>query len=200
MFDDASRRSVGSDDFTIGAVAREAADVTVDYPAHLVDTWTASDGTSLVIRPIRIGDEAIETTFIHSVSAATGYQRFLSPRIPQAAEIERFTHIDYDHEMALVAIDERAGGERLCGVARYVRDETGDAEFAIVLADDWQRRGLGAHLMHVLIAAAKEAGVKTLSGITSSTNAGMLTLARRLGFAVAREPGDATVSRLSLTL
>ena len=172
----------------------------MDYPAHLVSSWTAADGTTLTIRPIRIGDEAIETTFVHSVSPETGYQRFLSPRIPQAAEIEHFTHIDYDHEMALVAIDERVEGGRLCGVTRYVRLDTGDAEFAIVLADDWQRRGLGKHLMRLLMATAKEAGVKNLVGITSSTNLGMLTLARHLGFAVRREIGDSSVTQLRLAL
>lgn len=169
----------------------------MDYPVHLVSTWTAADGTSLTIRPIRIGDEAIEKAFVHSVSPETGYQRFLSTRIPGADEIERFTHIDYDHEMALVALDE---GGRLCGVVRYVRDASGDAEFAIVLADDWQRRGLGRHLMRVLIETATKAGVKNLTGITSSTNAGMLTLARHLHFAVGREVGDASVSQLRLPL
>jgi GNAT superfamily N-acetyltransferase len=172
------------------------------YPERLVETWTAQDGAALTIRPIKTSDDAIETAFIESLSFQTGYQRLLSPRTPQKDEIERFTHIDYVDEMALVAIESSTSGERMCGVARYVRDESDAARaaFAIVLADDWQGRGLGGKLMRSLIAEARRAGISELSDITLSTNAGMLALARRLGFAIDREPGDASVRRIRLLL
>ncbi len=172
----------------------------MDYPAHLVERWTSRDGVTLVIRPIHPDDDAIEAAFIASLSFETGYQRLLSARIPQADEIERFTHIDYQREIAFVAIEERDGVEQMCGVARYVVEDEGIAAFAIVLADAWQQRGLGHCLMTRLIAHARRAGVKALSDITLSTNSGMLALARRLGFRIAYERGDATVTRMRLVL
>jgi acetyltransferase len=74
------------------------------------------------------------------------------------------------------------------------------AEFAIVIGDCWQRRGLGEGLLNSLIATAAEAGLQTLTGITLSTNLPMLRLAKKLGFALRYEPGDATLMRLSLTI
>ncbi len=124
----------------------------------------------------------------------------MSGRTPQAAEIARWTHIDYRTEMALVAIDERAGAPRMCGVTRYVCEHGGAAAFAIVLADDWQGRGLGTKLLTSLIAAARVAGIATLHDITLSTNLAMISLARRLGFRVQRALGDSTVSLLELSL
>ena len=172
----------------------------LDYPSHLIEQWTARDGTPLTIRPIRETDDAIEIAFIASLSFEAGYQRLLSARIPGRDEIERFTHIDYVREMAFVAIDERGGSEVMCGVARYVVEAADVAAFAIVLADAWQGKGLGMKLMQALIAEAKRAGVVALADITMSTNSAMLALARKLGFKFLHEPGDATVTQIRLVL
>ena len=93
------------------------------------------------------------------------------------------------------------GRERQIGVARYVKDVTpGEAEFAIALSDDWQRRGLGTRLLASLLAAAKTDGVQRLVGTTMSDNDGMLTLARRLGFNLAKEPGTGSITNMTAEL
>ncbi len=174
--------------------------MTAPYPSHLVSRWAASDGATLEIRPIRGDDEPLEQAFVDRLSRDTSYRRLLSGRTPQPDEIARWTHVDYDREMALVAVDARDESPRMCGVTRYVREGDDAAAFAIVLADDWQGRGLGTALLRALVDAARAAGIRTLRDITLSTNLAMIGLARRLGFTIAHAPGDSTVSVLELAI
>ena len=86
-------------------------------------------------------------------------------------------------------------------MARYVKESSpGDAEFAIVLSDDWQGRGLGTRLLGSLLVAAKSDGVQRLVGTTMSENRGMLALARKLGFRLAKDPSSATITNLTMDL
>jgi acetyltransferase len=76
--------------------------------------------------------------------------------------LSRFTQIDYEREMALIAVLDTPQGERQVGVARYARLPDGEScEFAIVVADDWQGRGLASQLMKSLIAAARDRGLRS---------------------------------------
>lgn len=156
----------------------------------------------VTVRPISAMDFALEREFVDGLSAATGYQRLMSTRRLSDDEIRRFTDIDPAREVALVAVTLTDGRERQVGVARYVKDERipGDAEFAIVLADDWQRCGLGTRLLGCLIDAAKSGGIRRLVATTQSANAGMLALARRMGFRLALNPGSASITDLTLDL
>src|SRR5258708_28286580 len=131
-------------------------------------SWAADDGTAIAIRPIGATDRALEEEFLNTVSAATGYQRLMSARRPSLDELKRFTDIDYERELALIAVTSVRGTERQIGVARYVKDfpASGDAEFAIVLSDDWQGRGLGTKLLASLLVAATSRGVRRMSGTT----------------------------------
>lgn len=163
--------------------------------------WKAKHDTPVIVRPIEPGDFERERRFVEGLSPRAGYQRLMSPRKPSDAELRRWTDIDPTREGALVAIAASDGEARLIGVARYVMEPgAADAEFAIVLSDDWQRRGLGAHLLSCLIELARRSGVRRLFGTTLSENQGMLTLARRLGFKMSRERGSAFVTMMSLTL
>ena len=123
-------------------------------------------------------------------------------RRPSLDELRRFTDINPERELALIAITPVQGGERQIGVARYVKEESSpsDAEFAIVLSDDWQGRGLGTRLLGSLLVAAKRDGVRRLVGTTMSQNRGMLGLGRKLGFRLARDPGSATITNLTVDL
>lgn len=171
------------------------------YPAHLAERWHLPDGTPTVIRPIRPSDLTIESAFAAGLSAKSSYRRLLSSRQLQADELWRFANIDYDRQLALVVVGQIDGTQRQLAVARYVRDARNeDAEFAIVVGDAWQGCGLGVKLMHSLIGAARQAGVGRLSDVTLSTNLPMLALARKLGFTLRREPGDSTITRLSMLL
>ena len=165
------------------------------------ETWVPADGTVITIRPICAADLALEQEFVNGLSAPTGYQRLMSTRRPSLEELRRFTDIDYEREMALIATTPVQGGERQIGVVRYVKESaTGDAEFAIVLSDDWQARGLGTRLLASLLVAAKDHGVRRLVSTTLSENNGMLALARKLGFKVATDPGSAMITNLTLDL
>ena len=122
----------------------------------------------------------------------------LSARRRSREEIRRFTEIDPECEFAVIATKVHDGVEQQVGVARYVKQGCSDeAEFAIVLSDDWRGRGLGGVLLSSLIAAARQRGVRRLIGTTMSENNGMLALARKLGFSTAI--GD-VASETNLTL
>ena len=166
------------------------------------ETWTAPDGTPITIRPIRAADYELEQEFVGRLSPASGYQRLMSARRLSAEEIRRFTNIDTTREMALIATTRADGRERQIGVARYVKDDgaPGEAEFAIVLADDWQGRGLGKKLLASLLAAARVSGVRRAVATTLSTNDGMLALARRLGFTLSPNPAAPSTTNLTLEL
>jgi acetyltransferase len=168
----------------------------------MTENWTAPDGTRITIRPITAADFELERDFVTRLSPESGYQRLMSARRLSAAEIRRFTDIDYEREMALIATTPVNGRERQIGVARYVKDENtpGEAEFAIVLADDWQGRGLGRKLLGSLFVAARANGVRRAVATTMSSNGGMLALARRLGFTLAPNPAAPAITSLTLEL
>jgi acetyltransferase len=172
------------------------------FPVHLVERARLADGTPITIRPIHANDKRIELAFLNGLSRESRYQRLLSPRGLLPGELRRLTEIDYAREMALIAtVAADDGSEQEIGVARYVHESEGDsAEFAIVIGDAWQRRGLGATLLASLIAAAKDAGIGTLNGLTLSTNLAMLRLAKKLGFALRYQPRDATLMQVTLEL
>src|SRR5258708_3200524 len=166
------------------------------------ETWTAADGTAITIRPIGATDLALEEAFVNALSAATGYQRLMSARRPSVDELKRFTDIDYERELALIAVTSVRGTERQIGVARYVKDSpaSGDAEFAIVLSDDWQGRGLGTKLLASLLVAAKSRGVQRMSATTLTGNNGMLPPPHNLAFNLPSDPPPATLTNLTLDL
>jgi acetyltransferase len=99
------------------------------------------------------------------------------------AMLAQFTQIDYERDMALVAILTEGASEREIGVCRYVLNPDGaSCEFAIVVAEAWHGRGLGRHLMTRLIAIARERGIERMTGQVLVANRGMLDLMAKLGF------------------
>lgn len=173
---------------------------TPNYPGHLIEHWQAAEGTAVTIRPIRAADTGLELAFLSKLSPQSRYLRVFSGRGLLPGELKRLTDIDYEREMALIATIWTDRGERQIGVARYVTEEGGTANFAIVVDDRWQRRGLGEKLIQSLMAAARGAGVTALTAITLSTNVAMLQMARKLGAKLERVPGDGTVKHLTARL
>jgi acetyltransferase len=105
--------------------------------------------------------------------------------------LARFTQVDYDRELALIALDGTPPAEAIVAVARYVANPDHEsAEFAIAVADAWHGRGLGRAMMRALIACAKKRGFRRLVGVVLASNEPMLALSRKLGFAVRRDPDD----------
>ena len=172
------------------------------YPARLVSEWSAPNGTRVTVRPIRPEDARIEQEFVKRLSPEARYFRFMDTvRELTPQMLVRFTQIDYDREMALVAITGGGRSEKEVGVARYVTSPDGaSCEFAIVVADDWQRVGLGRYLMAQLIEVARVRGLASMSGEMLPGNHGMLKLAVRMGFEIGASPIDPALRRATLSL
>ncbi|MBI5108504.1 MAG: bifunctional acetate--CoA ligase family protein/GNAT family N-acetyltransferase [Rhodocyclales bacterium] len=149
-------------------------------------------GRQLLIRPIRPEDETTLADLIASLDPEDSRMRFFGTmrKLPRS-QLARFTQIDYDREIALVAIERDANGtERSLGEARMVADpDNAVAEFAILVASDVKGGGLGRVLMESLIACARNRGIGELRGETLSENIRMQDLARKLGFELKTGPG-----------
>jgi len=101
----------------------------------------------------------------------------------------RFTQIDYDREMALVALDESANQEKMLGVARVIAKPDGDeGEFAVIVGDPYQGKGVGAELLNRCLRIVKERGMQSVWGTVLTENRQMLKLARKIGFQVLQSP------------
>jgi acetyltransferase len=163
------------------------------YPVELVDAVTLRDGTMLRIRPIRPEDAELERAFVHGLSEQTRFFRFfyqLNELTPTM--LARFTQVDYDRELALVAVAQSPQeGDEFVGVARYITNpDRESAEFAVVVADAWQGRGIARALMDRLIAAAKKRGLERLVGTVLRSNRNMLLFTAALGFRTHDDPED----------
>jgi acetyltransferase len=155
--------------------------------------WTAGDGTRVTIRSIQPEDREIERVFVRSLSSNSKYLRFFSPIKDLSPQLlDRFTRVDYPREMAFIATIQVEMAELEIGVARYAPGSSeGTAEFAVVIADDWQGRGIGRELLRHLFNVAEESGLARIEGIVLTANKNMLRLCRELGFTASQYPGDA---------
>ncbi|MDP1901424.1 MAG: bifunctional acetate--CoA ligase family protein/GNAT family N-acetyltransferase [Rubrivivax sp.] len=166
------------------------------YPAGQEREWPLKGGATYTIRPIHPDDAEMLQGLVRSLSQESRYFRFASA-LPEltARMLARFTLIDYDREMALVAvIKERHAAddgsetetERVIGVSRFVTNPDGTScEFSLVVADDFAGRGLGSRLMISIMDAARSKGLTEIMGLILVHNAPMLRLMASLGFQVA---------------
>jgi len=162
------------------------------YPIHLITEEQLNDGTDIIIRPIRPEDAEIEQEFIRSLSAESKYFRFMNSIHELSLEmLVRFTQIDYHNEMALVAINPDPKGEEEIGVARYMTNpDKKTCEFAIVVSDKWQGKGIARLLMQKLIEIARNRGLEVMEGQVLANNYRMLELMMSLNFQVNNDPDD----------
>ena len=172
------------------------------YPRDLVQRSDLSDGTPLTIRPIRPEDAIMEREFVNGLSERSRYLRFmysLQEITPEA--LSRFTQIDYDREMALIAVVRSKGKERLVGVARYYTlPDPKECEFAIVVADDWQARGIARRLMAALVDSARNGRHTRMLGTVLTENRRMLKFVKTLGFRAEISADDPQLMDVSLDL
>lgn len=173
------------------------------YPAHLVEEWEQPDGRTITIRPIRPEDAEMEQNFVKHLSDESKYYRFMDTlRELTQSMLVRFTQIDYDREMALVATLPGEGGkETQIGVARYVTNPDGETvEFALAVADDWQMHGVGRKLMTMLIDVARKKGYRAVVGDVLAMNSKMFRLMTTLGFTIHPHHEDPAVKRVVCSL
>lgn len=172
------------------------------YPSHLVSEYQTPEGLTVTIRPIRPEDAELEQEFVRNLSPETKYFRFMNTlKELSPAQLVRLTQIDYDREMAFIAVTEIAGKTTEIGVARYAMNPDGEScEFAIVVADDWQGKGLARRLMGVIIDTARSRGIKYMNGDFLSENRRMIQFVTSLGFVLSPHPEDPGLKRGVLVL
>ena len=166
------------------------------YPPELETTWQLPDGTDVSVRPIRPEDAEIEQDFVQNLSPESKYFRFMQSMDKLTPlMLARFTQIDYDREMALVAlINEHTPNARILGVARYVSNpDKQSCEFALTVADEWQKKGIGRQLMQRLMTVARDRGIEIMQGDVLSQNTKMLRLCERLGYRAVRRADEPDV-------
>lgn len=168
------------------------------YPHELTQHYQLPNGIDITIRPIRPEDADMEKDFVHRLSDCTKYFRFMQALHELTPEmIVRFTQIDYDREMAFVAISENEDVPREMAVGRYIMNPDGHSvEFALVVSDDCQGMGIGTRIMRTLMQTAKQKGISLFEGEVLAMNKPMLSLITKLGFSIETIERDHEVVRV----
>jgi acetyltransferase len=169
------------------------------YPRQYVGRWEARDGSTFLIRPIRPEDEPLVVRFHAELTEETVYSRYFEHLgLSQRTAHERLTRVcfnDYDREIALVAEEvDAAGSPRIVAIGRLSREHASpSAEFAIMVGDKWQGRGLGTELLGRLVQIGRDEHLESIWAEMLPGNTGMRRTARAAGFEILDEPGEATV-------
>lgn len=170
------------------------------YPSQYTAPFQLRDGREVLVRTIKPEDERLIIALHASHSEHTIRMRFFSlVKTLSRDSLIRLCHLDYNREMALVAVQGEGEQAKIAGVARYyLHPESGNAEFAVVVGDPWQGQGLGRHLMVRLIGVARERGVRKLVGLVLADNTEMLRLMSKMGFVPEKEADGVVTVALSL--
>jgi acetyltransferase len=172
------------------------------YPSQHEQVWPLRGGGEYSVRPIHPDDATMLQEFVRHLSPESRYFRFVSSmqELP-ATMLSRFTLIDYDREMALVAVhrERRVGPdgephESACvvGVSRYITNpDRTSCEFSLVVSDEFKGQGLGSRLMLSIMEVAREKGLTEIEGLVLANNPNMLKLMKSLGFTIKAFPDDA---------
>jgi acetyltransferase len=161
------------------------------YPDQYEEHTTTNAGVDIFVRPIRPEDAPLLVDLFETLSPRSVYLRFFTPmkHLPHSM-LARFTQIDYDRHIALVALAESESYEKMLGVARVILGRNlREAEFSVVVSDPWQGKGIGAALLQRCISMAKERGIQRVMGTVLAENTQMLALGRKLGFSIKKEQG-----------
>ena len=181
------------------------------YPSQHEQVWPLQGGGEYTVRPIHPDDANMLQAFVRQLSPESRYFRFVSSMQELPANmLSRFTLIDYDREMALVAVHREHGvgadGQttetaRVVGVSRYITNpDRASCEFSLVVADDFKGRGLGSRLMLSIMEFAREKGLTEIEGLVLANNPTMLKLMKGLGFKVKPFSEDADFKLVSQLL
>jgi acetyltransferase len=156
------------------------------------------DGRTALVRRARPGDRDAVQRFVRELSPLARRRRFLGAVAELSpAQLDRLTGVQDPRDLSLVALAVNAGEPRIVAMAQYASAGSQPAEFAVVVADAWQRQGLGERLLKMLLARAAEAGLRAMSGSVLAENEPMLALAAKLGFETSGDghPNSVRVTR-----
>jgi acetyltransferase len=153
------------------------------------------EGVPLTLRPIKPEDEPLWLHLLGSCSPDTLYARFRSFFRWNAHEVAtRYCFNDYDREIGIVVEQEDKGARQFLGVGRLIADPgSATAEYAVLIRDDWQNRGLGGLLTDYCLEIARKWGLKRIVASTSSDNHRMIAVFRKRAFEVVPDPTSDTV-------
>ncbi len=154
------------------------------YPEKYAKRIPLNDGREVLLRPIRPEDEPIEAEMLKTLSDQSLYFRFFG-YVPKVTHefLTRMTHIDYDREMALIALLEEGDKKQMIGVVRIISDAWGEsAEFAILVADPWQGMGLGSRMTDYMLEIARDKGIKKIYASVLRANSNMIRMFKDRGF------------------
>ncbi len=167
------------------------------YPIQYATPWKLKNKTPLFIRPIKPEDEPLMVKFHETLSEESVYNRYFAAlKLSQRVAHERLTRIcfnDYDREIALVAELKVPRGEekKILGVGRLSKQHgNSDAEFAVLVNDEWQRQGLGCELLRRLIEIGRVEKLARISGVILAENHAMQHICRKVGFKVVHDPDN----------
>jgi acetyltransferase len=169
------------------------------YPNQYASAWKLKNKAPVLIRPIRPEDEPLIVRFHETLSEESVYNRYFSAlKLSQRIAHERLTRIcfnDYDREIALVAELKVPKGEekKILGVGRLSKQhQPDDAEFAVLINDEWQRQGLGTELLRRMIEIGRNENLRRISGVVLGDNHAMQHVCRKVGFKVSLIEGDSS--------
>ena len=171
------------------------------YPKEYTFDFKVNNGKDVIIRPIRPEDEPMEAEMFSKFSRQTQYYRFFGYIGNVTHEtLIRYTQIDYDRELALIAEITEEGRPMMAGVVRLVADTNNEtAEFAIVVADTWQGLGLGNEFTDLILNIAKEKGIKKIYATVLQANTTMLHMFRKRQFNIKSLDYETSYAELALS-
>ncbi|HVP81079.1 MAG TPA: bifunctional acetate--CoA ligase family protein/GNAT family N-acetyltransferase [Thermodesulfobacteriota bacterium] len=174
--------------------------VITPYPTRYITPWALSDGTEVLLRPVKPEDEPLVKEMLTSLSGETLKERFFQLVKDITHEmLIKLCNIDYDREIAMVAEVRENGSKKIIGVTGLMVDpDLRSGEFGVVVRDDYHRRGVGNKLIDVLIGIAQEKGLKEFYGIVLANNRKMLQVCQKLGFTT--RPFEDNLCRVTLAL
>jgi acetyltransferase len=165
------------------------------YPEEFIKKAKMRDGTEITLRPIRPEDEPLWFELLASCSRETIYSRFRYFFFWQSHEVaSRYCYIDYDREIAIVAEHKEGDKRRLLGIGRLTADPTRTvAEYAVLVQDVWQNKGLGGLLTDYCTEIARSWGVKKIIAYTTTDNPRMIAVFKKRNFEIKQDPNSTLV-------
>ena len=171
------------------------------YPKEHVSTFKMKDGREALLRPIKPEDEPMEGEMFTKFSEQTQRFRFFELIKDISHELLiRYTQIDYDREIAIIAEVDEKGRKMMAGGVRLIEDADGEnAEFAIVVADPWQRQGLGDRFTDYILDIARKRGIGKVYANFLRDNFVMRHMFEKRGFKIERSDEDSYYAELELS-